>query len=299
MVPSSQSESPIVTALRLGNDFASYEFYCECASGESKLLGLTTNRISDMHGNVTGLIASFTDLTEMARMRQELQQQDRLAVIGELAAGLAHEIRNPVAAIRGAMEELNGNLDNGRMVERLATIAIRESDHLNNIVSGFLDFARNPVKQYEILDLQALLREIGQDLERKYQHCDQLVIEFSLGEKPRKIQGNPTQLRQVFQNIADNAIEAMEESGKLRIQLRGGAGPVEIVFEDTGPGIPPDKVARIFEPFYTEKAGGVGMGLAICMRIITAHDGVIQVASRSGGGTSMIVRLPAAKEKLS
>lgn len=296
MVPSSRAESPIVTALRLGNDFSSYEFYCECASGEAKLLGLTTNRISDMHGNVTGLIASFTDLTEMARMRQELQQQDRLAVIGELAAGLAHEIRNPVAAIRGAMEELNANLDHQKMVERLAKIAVRESDHLNNIVSGFLDFARNPVKQYEALELRALLEEMGHDLERKYQHCKGLRIVLMLGERPRTVHGNATQLRQVFLNIAHNAIEAMEESGTLTILLRQGAGPVEIAFEDTGPGIPPDKVARIFEPFYTEKAGGVGMGLAICMRIITAHDGVIQVASRSGGGTAMIVRLPAAKE---
>jgi len=296
IVPASRAESPVVTALRLGKDFSSYEFYAECGSGEPRLLGLTTNRISDSHGNVTGLIASFIDLTEMARMRQELQQQDRLAVVGELAAGLAHEIRNPVAAIRGAMEELNEHIDDRRMTGRLANIAIRESDHLNNIVSGFLDFARNPTKQYETVDVLSLLAELREDLERRYSSAEGLHLKLVLPERPVAVDGNPTQLRQVFLNIAQNAVEAMQAEGRLTITLSvQQQGPVEICFEDTGPGIPPDKVARIFEPFYTDKAGGVGMGLAICMRIITAHDGMIQVGSRTGGGTSMTVRLPAAK----
>jgi two-component system sensor histidine kinase PilS (NtrC family) len=292
--PESGAECPITTALRLNRDFASYEFTAEVGRGESILLGLTTNRIHDINGNVTGLIATFTDLTEMARMRQELQQQDRLAVIGELAAGLAHEIRNPVASIRGAMDELRGNLDAPQVVQRLAAIAIRESDHLNQIVTGFLDFARNPSRRRERVDLCAVARETREQILRA--HPRGLKVTLKTPPSPCFVSADPTQIRQVFSNLAQNAVEAMEARGELSITVEGGRNPVEVRFEDRGPGIPPDKVARIFEPFYTEKTGGVGMGLAICLRIVTAHDGTLRASARPGGGTTMTLRLPAAAE---
>ncbi len=292
----SEVECPITTALRLEKDFSSYEFYAATAPDKTKLLGLTTNRIRDGRQRVNGLIASFTDLTEMARMRQELQQQDRMAAIGEQLAGLAHEIRNPVAAIRGAMDELSRNLDTPRMVERLSHIAIRESDHLNEIVSGFLDFARDPSKRQERVELNQLVQELEGQLRRKYAHADALQLHIQTGSEPCVVLGDPVKIRQVFTNLAQNAIEAMQENGTLRITVQHDRGPIEIRFDDEGPGIDPDKVARIFEPFYTEKERGVGMGLAVCMRIINAHNGVIQVASRPSGGASMIVRLPAATE---
>jgi len=293
--PESGVECPVTTALRLQKDFASYEFYAVTGPDESKLLGLTTNRIRDAHGHVTGLIASFTDLTEMARMRQELQKQDRMAAIGELSAGLAHEIRNPVASIRGAMDELRHGVGAPGVIERLAAIAVRESDHLNEIVSGFLDFARRPSERREAFDVRETVQEVKDQLERKYESADHLRVAVRLPSERCWVMGDPTQIRQVFLNLGQNAVEAMEEHGALSIEVTTGRGHVETRFEDEGPGIDPDKVARIFEPFYTEKERGVGMGLAICMRIVTAHDGTIQAASRPGGGTSMRVRLPAAK----
>jgi len=293
--PVSGAECPITTALRSNKDYSSYEFYAERGDGAAILLGLTTNRIHDLQGKVTGLIASFTDLTEMARMRQELQKQDRMAVIGELSAGLAHEIRNPVASIRSAVEELRNNMSNTRMVDRLASIAVRESDHLNEIVDGFLDFARDPDDTRELVDVRTLVRELESGLERQYGDQDGLQLAVTTPDAPCMVHGNTTQLRQVFQNLAQNAVEAMDGSGALRIRIDHGGGPLEIQFSDEGPGIEPDKVARIFEPFYTGKSGGVGMGLAICMRIITAHNGTIEVASGPGGGTTMCVRLPAAE----
>ncbi len=304
--PASHAECPVTTALRLQKDFSSYEFYAEVdGRGASKLLGLTTNRMHDNRGNVTGLIASFTDLTEMARMRQELRQQDRMAAIGEQLAGLAHEIRNPVAAIRGAMEELKGNTDSTEMVERLSVIGMRESDHLNEIVTGFLDFARDPSRRREALDLRPLVEETATQVRRSVPQTKCLDVRVSLPKEPCRVMGDATHLRQVFFNLAQNAVEAMRGRGTLTVTVTPGSvvairpddrGPVEIRFDDVGPGIAPDKVARIFEPFYTEKERGVGMGLAICMRLITAHDGTIQAASRPGGGTSMIVRLPSANQ---
>ncbi|MDX9975973.1 MAG: ATP-binding protein, partial [FCB group bacterium] len=111
------------------------------------------------------------------------------------------------------------------------------------------------------------------------------------------ISGDRSQIRQVFLNIAKNGIEAMGEQGELSMVVTRRATSIDVVFDDKGPGIEPDKVARIFEPFYTTKESGVGMGLAICLRIITAHDGTVRVTSREGGGTSMTVRLPVAQRE--
>lgn len=295
MRPEAGAECPVMTALRLHKDFASYEFRVNTGQDAPKLLGLTTSRMRDARGHETGLIASFTDLTEMAHMRNELQKQDRMAAIGQLAAGLAHEIRNPVASIRGAVAELQRSTHSPEIVQRLTAIALRESDHLNEIVSGFLDFARNPDHRREQVDCCALAAEVKQQLELKYAHAPDLRIGLHLPPTPCRVLGDPTQIRQVFTNIAQNAVEAMAERGNLDISVAMSRAVVEIRFDDEGPGIAPDKVARIFEPFYTEKEKGVGMGLAICMRIVTAHDGTIHAASRPGGGTTMIVRLPATK----
>jgi two-component system sensor histidine kinase PilS (NtrC family) len=290
----SGAECPIATALRLERDFTSYEFLVVTQKGNYKLLGLTTSRIYDPRSHVTGIIASFSDLTEMANMRQELQRHDRLAVIGELAAGLAHEIRNPVAAIRGAVDELQGNLNERVMAEKLTAIALRESDHLNQIVSGFLDFARKPSVHRETFDVRGLVWEAADWIERRYD-MSRLTIKVTAPESICAVSGDRSQIRQVFLNIAKNGIEAMGEHGSLSVVVTQRASSVDVVFDDQGPGIEPDKVARIFEPFYTTKESGVGMGLAICLRIITAHDGTIRVNSRDGGGTSMVVRLPAAQ----
>lgn len=292
----SGAECPVTTALRLGQDFASYEFRVRTESGQSILLGLTTNCMRDSNGNITGVIASFTDLTEMSAMREELRQQDRLAVIGELAAGLAHEIRNPVAIIRGALEELSARDKDQPLRKKLQEIAIRESDHLNGIVSGFLNFARDPSVKRETIDAAALASEVAALLRREHHDCAGLRIELSTLEQPSLVSGDSTQIKQVFTNLGKNAVEAMHGEGTLRIEVSNGSGPVEIRFDDDGPGIDPDKIGRIFEPFYTTKESGVGMGLAVCLRIITAHDGTIMASSREGGGCSIKVLLPGAAQ---
>ena len=300
MRPSTRDECPVVTALRAQKDFSSYEFYVRTMRNRKKLIGLTTNRLRDARGRVTGLIVSFTDLTEIARMRQELQQQDRMAAIGEQLAGLAHEIRNPVASIRSAVEELERNAANPDMAARLAGIAARESDHLNDIVTGFLDFARDPARRRETFNVCRLVRETSESIRTQFGGLEGLTVREHVPEdRPCLVTGDRTQIREVFVNIARNAVEAMAGRGTLTLAVtppHEGRGPIEIRFDDEGPGIAPDKVARVFEPFYTEKSHGVGMGLAICMRIVTAHDGTIQVAARPAGGAAIIVRLPLAGE---
>ncbi|MBN2310185.1 MAG: PAS domain S-box protein [Candidatus Hydrogenedentes bacterium] len=288
-------ECPIQTALRAERDFTRYEFHGLTATGRTKLLGLSTSRAYDWRGRLSYVIASFSDLTELAEMRREVQRQDRLAVVGELAAGLAHEIRNPVAAIRGAVDELRSNTGSADLVDRLASIAIRESDHLNRIVSDFLDFARNPEVRRAVFDIRELVDEVGGWLRRKYADANQVEIEVRSPPAPCMVSGDRSQLRQVFVNVGKNAVEANGMRGKVAICVSPAPASVEVRFDDEGPGIQPDEVARIFEPFYTTRESGVGMGLAVCQRIITAHDGVIRPTLREGGGTSMTVRLPAAR----
>lgn len=291
----SGGESPIVTALRSGRDYTSYEFTAPTFDGGHKLLGLTTSRMYEANGAVSGVIATFTDLTEMNRMRQEIRRQDRMAVVGELAAGLAHEIRNPVAVIRGAADEMQRHPEQTAIQNRLRKMIMRESDQLNEIVSGFLDFAREPSLKRERTNVIEVIQDVRESLLQEMQNGNgKWSIEVAAPEQPCVVSADLSQLRQVFVNLGKNALEAMEAGGTLRIAIDGGRGePVQIRFEDQGPGIEPDKVAQIFEPFYTTKRTGVGMGLAVCARILTAHDGTIRATSRAGGGCSMNITLPA------
>jgi two-component system sensor histidine kinase PilS (NtrC family) len=298
--PAYGGECPLVTALRSGRNFISYEFQAVAGPGTVKLLGVTTSHVFE-GDRVSGVIASFTDLTEIAAMRQEMQRQDRLAAVGELAAGLAHEVRNPLAAIRGAMEELPKSLQSPQVALKLAAIAVRESDQLNETVTGFLDFAQNPAMHRELFDLREIAAEVKQLVQESFGEKAPPVIAV-LPDVACMISGNRAQIKRVFTNIAENAQQAMDgpqtENGRtLTITIEPHPSHFDVRFDDGGPGLAPDKVAKIFEPFYTEKPKGVGMGLAICMRIITAHDGSIWAASREGGGATFTVRLPAATEK--
>ncbi|MCX5757962.1 MAG: ATP-binding protein, partial [Candidatus Hydrogenedentes bacterium] len=194
-------------------------------------------------------------------------------------------------------DEIQTNLDSHAMIRKLAAIAIRESDHLNGIVSGFLDFAREPILKRETVDLRGLVDEVREFLVHEYAPYEDLRIEtvFPDGGAPCLVHGAQSQLRQVLVNLGHNAVEAMDGHGTVTMSVvPSSPGSFEMRVEDEGPGIPPDKITRIFDPFYTDKESGVGMGLAICSRIVTAHNGVIWADSRQGGGASLTVRLPAA-----
>jgi PAS domain S-box-containing protein len=289
-------ECPVLTALRSGQDYTSYEFPILHPSGKTVLLGLSTNQVHSTNNQSMGLIASFSDLTEMDAMRNELRRQDRMAVVGELAAGLAHEIRNPVAVIRGAMDELLTTENAPEISERLQKMALNESDHLNDIVQGFLNFSRDPSPTLRPIALGSLVEEVVELLRREYSDLPGVTFDITNETQSDLVLGDASQVKQVFVNIGHNAVEEMIPSGELHIRLlQSDDGPVVVRFEDSGPGINPDKIDKVFEPFFTLKDSGVGMGLAVCMRIITAHDGTIRATNRTGGGCSMIIQLPVAR----
>ncbi len=243
-----------------------------------------------------GVICSFQDLTEIRRMEQRVRHADRLAALGRMAAGLAHEIRNPIGAIRGSVEVLRESLEPRDDDRRLMDIVLRESDRLDAIIHEFLQFSRPPRLVRVPTDLGALADEILLMLQHR-QGPARVRITRPDREATIKAQVDPSQMRQALWNLCLNAVEAMPDGGELRVGVRapapeGGPPVAEVVVEDTGIGIGEAALPHVFEPFYTTKAKGTGLGLAIVHRIVEDHGGEIRVESRPEAGSRFTLLLP-------
>jgi two-component system sensor histidine kinase PilS (NtrC family) len=248
-----------------------------------------------------GAICSFQDLTDIKRMEEQVRQADRLAAIGRLAAGLAHEIRNPIGSIRGSVEVLRGSLDPQGDDRRLMDIVLRESDRLDAIIRDFLQFSRPPHLVRVPTDLAAMLDEILLMLVNQggIQGPEGPRVRFrrDMTEPTVKADIDPAQMRQALWNLCLNAVEAMPQGGELRVGARtvtGGSGRtlMEITVEDTGVGIAAAELTQVFEPFFTTKPQGTGLGLAIAHRIVEDHGGEIQVQSEPWRGSRFTISLP-------
>jgi two-component system sensor histidine kinase PilS (NtrC family) len=260
-------------------------------------LGISFWPLRSGSGELVGTIGVFQDLSSIKQMEERMRQADRLATVGRLAANIAHEIRNPLASLSGAIEVLARELPRDAGQDRLVEIVLRESDRLNRIVKEFLEYARPaplhrlPVNVAEILEEVLLLLE-----HRPLPASLKIVREYDAGGVPAAL--DPQQFRQAIWNLSINAVEAMPDGGELRI----GAGVVthrsgrrlEVWVADTGSGIDPEVLPHVFEPFYSTKAEGSGIGLALVHRVIQDHGGDVEVRSEAGGGTTFTLRLPLA-----
>ena len=274
------------------------------------VLGFDDERITDpfdlddidVFRRVAGQAARTLESTQVL---ERIKERDRLAAIGEMAAGLAHEIRNPLGAIKGAAQLLVG--PDGKPVspdegEEFLGIIVEEVDRLNNVVSQFLDYAR-PVRPDQIehgeVDVNIVLKKTVQLFDSDGSAAG-VEISARYDDLLPPVAGDPEQLRQVFLNLGLNAIQSMPEGGRLEIittrrrrSALGYGSFAEIRFRDSGVGIPRDKIRNLFIPFYTTKQRGTGLGLPISQRIITQHGGVIEVRSNPGSGSTFSVFLPA------
>lgn len=226
-------------------------------------------------------------------IEEQLRRADRLSTLGELAAGMAHELRNPLSSIKGTAEILQGDYKPGDRKYEFIGIMVKEVERLNRVVEEFLRFARPLPLQPTDVDLGEEISSVTHLLKGQAANIAMDIIPFSIP----KIKADREKLVQVFLNIVLNAIQAMPNGGRLTITASVSNGFVELSFRDTGPGIPEENRDRLFKPFFTTKSAGTGLGLAISNRIVEAHGGKITFESKVGMGTTFRVRLPAITSK--
>lgn len=260
--------------------------------GRPRILDMTFSTLKDERGVATGLIGQFQDITEARAKETAMQQQERLAMIGELAAGVAHEVRNPLASLSGSMQVLNRELNLTHEHRYLMDIAIKEAQRLNAIITDFLLYARPAPLVAQPCDLKALLEETVALVKTSDEYQNTTTV--TLDPWPISVMADPDRLRQVFWNLAKNAVQAMPRGGRLNIRTTSVGDVVQVMFEDTGEGIPAQDLGRVFDPFFTTKSQGSGLGLSIVKRIVEEHGGDVTVESRAGDGTRVSLTLPLA-----
>ncbi len=256
-------------------------------------IGMRLSTLKDSAGNSIGRIGIFQDLTELKAMEAEVKRKEKWAFIGELSASIAHELRNPLASLKGSIEMLRAKNIPEEQADRLMYIALSEMDRLNGIVTDFLLYARPQQLNKEEYDLNMSLREVVTLLQGSEAHRDHVTISASL-DGDHIVKGDPRQLKQVFWNLGVNAVDAVAEGGTVNISTGGNGNTVEVVFQDSGNGISNDDMEKIFYPFFTTKEKGTGLGLSIAQKIVEEHGGNIEVASQGeGSGTMFRIELPA------
>ena len=264
-------------------------------AGEDLHLGFSSSALRSSQGEIDGAVLIFQDLTRVVEMEAQLRRSERMSAVGQLAAGLAHEIRNPLGAISGAIELLSADLPGDESSLRLFRIVKRETERLNRLVSDFLRFAGSARGRRERVELRPLLEEVARLVREDPRQSVALVVSMT---DDLVIWGDPDQLRQVLWNLIANAAEAEPVDGCVRIEAAPVAeqpeAQIEVVVSDRGSGIAPDVLEHVFEPFFTTKARGTGLGLATVHRLVEAGGGSVSVRSEPAKGTQVRVVLPRA-----
>lgn len=287
-------------------------------AGRKLYLGIAASILKDREGEPQGHVVIFRDVTGVVEMERELSRSERLAALGEMAAKIAHEIRNPLASISGSIQILNSSLSQQEQAGesgQLMDIVIRETDRLNTLINDFLQYSHPGPSRPEELEVCALVADVCKLAESSCSEDTQIRFE---SDGQWSVYGDPDQLRQVLWNLMINGIQAMPDGGTLHVRVETAWGDppqegvsvgrnaseradsgrpdghpwIEISVRDTGVGIDAEVQERIFEPFFTTKREGTGLGLATVHRIVQSHGGALGVESELGRGTTFCVRLP-------
>jgi two-component system sensor histidine kinase PilS (NtrC family) len=238
------------------------------------------------------VITKIRDVRERLALEREVRQVQRLEATSTLAAGLAHEIKNPLASLSGSIQLLRDQLPYDPAQERLMQIALREADRLSTLVTNFLMFSRPGPGKAEVIDLERAVSEITTLFKSNPGHRARIDVRMDLS-KGLFVHIDPEHFKQVVWNLLNNAAESIEGSGVIEIRLypcRKNQACIDI--SDTGSGISRDMLARIFDPFVSTKSRGTGLGLSIVQQLIDAYGGLVHMESTPGAGTAVILRLP-------
>src|SRR6187549_2839531 len=272
---------------------------CQHRTADGRMIdvGLTASTLTLPEGG-TGHVWSFQDVTEIRRLERDARLRQRLAAVGEMAAGIAHEIRNPLASMSGSIQVLRQELPLSEDQAQLMDIVLRESERLNDTIRSFLAYARPQRSAPARLDVRKVLQDAATLLRNSAEVRPDHVIDVEVPVDPVWCEADENQIRQVVWNLATNGLRAMSSGGRLRLAVSSERAPdgdesVVLSIQDEGCGIAPEDLDGIFQPFRSSFERGTGLGLAIVHRVVTDYNGTIQVSSQVGTGTTMSVRLPA------
>jgi PAS domain S-box-containing protein len=263
-------------------------------SGRRATVRASATELRDEVGGSQGLVVLLRDITEVSRLETQLRRADKLVALGTLAAGVAHEVKNPLHALTlnlHLLEKEVGTRESSSEAHEYCTILRSEVQRIDRIVENFLRFSKPSIPEAKQLDLHALLERVLSLL--AFEAADHgVAIESAFDPTLTAIAGDEGQLSQVFLNLGINALQAMPVGGTLVVRTRLDRGWAEVAVEDSGPGIEADILPHIFDPYFTTHPRGIGLGLAIAHRIVEGHRGTMDVETATGRGTTMIVRLP-------
>lgn len=264
-------------------------------------LGMNISPLKDDKNNVRGIICVFQDVTTIKEMKEKVIKNEKLAAIGRISAGIAHEIRNPLASISGSIQILKDELSLNDPNIKLMDIVLRETERLNSIITQFLIYASPYKKNLQTCNIKELITETITLLKNSKEYPSNLNIDTSFKNNGITISGDPKQIKQVIWNLCLNSIQAMNKGGRMTISVNppyphlvkgGERGFVDIIIKDTGAGISEADLQKIFDPFFTTKEEGTGLGLSTVQKIIEGHNGSINIESKEGYGTTVKITLP-------
>jgi two-component system sensor histidine kinase PilS (NtrC family) len=278
-----------------GNPLAARkEIEYKTADGASRFLGLSISPLRTAQNQNMGFVYNFQDLTELKRLEREVVTTERMAALGRLSAAIAHEIRQPLTAMTGALKELARLAPLDEDDKKLVHIVSRESQRLNQIITDFLDYSRVKTYHFADIDVVPLFEETLLLLEHDASAVGKLRIVRQFKVRSLRARADRDALKQVFWNLCNNALRAMPAGGVLTVSIDADEHWARIQIGDTGIGIHPAQATRIFEPFQSGFTGGTGLGLAIVYQILQAHRGRIRVEAQEGPGAEFIVEIPRA-----
>ncbi|MDO8662609.1 MAG: PAS domain S-box protein [Candidatus Omnitrophota bacterium] len=273
------------------------EIYLVKKNGESFPVKLSVSQFLDADAKPVGYIFIAKDITEEKKLEYQIFQSEKMSAVGKLAAGMAHEINNPLFVISGTLEMLFENKKLGKELRKKLTTIDNQAERIRKLVDRFLAFARKTSPNQENLDINKIIKNVLPLLSyhKMPSHKIRIVKEFA--KKLSLVKGDAHQLQEVFINLFINACQAMPEGGKLSIKTSGSSGEfAQINITDTGSGITAENLKNLFLPFFSTKNEGTGLGLSICYNIIKNHHGTIEVESQIGKGTTFIIRIPFIKD---
>lgn len=264
--------------------------------GETVVIGYSLTPLTDAHGARKGYILVFQDLTEWRELQAELRMKDRMVAVGELAAGLAHEIGNPLASISGSVQMLKPQTGEESQEHRLLEIVLRESQRLDRTIKSFLQFARPKERTTARFDIGALLAEHVELLRNSSELRDDHEITLDAHSRTVIVDADPDQVSQILWNLSRNALRAMPDGGELTVRGEVSGRDYHLEVADTGIGMSPEEQTRLFHPFKSFFDEGTGIGMAIVYRIVEEHGGRLTVDSAPGVGTEITAELPIVAE---